>query len=77
MFSAGWEEHFLRQLADECIEEANAKETEQTPHTSNNVMTAQETLVTLRVSVRILYRYTEARNLNIVLNLHPSHFHHF
>jgi len=62
MFSTGWEERLLRELAEEWIQEANADQpTEIIP--AHELMTTEEVLTKLRMSLATLYRNTKSRKL--------------
>jgi hypothetical protein len=66
-FGPGWEERLLRDLADECIAEANAEEPipaipAQATH-SHNWMTPKEVCTEYPVQPRTLQRYLKARKL--------------
>ena len=62
LFSRGWEERLLRDLADECIEQANNEEAN-AAIPEHELMTATEVCKKLAWSLSTLRRNTKARKL--------------
>jgi excisionase family DNA binding protein len=61
-----WEGRLLRDLADECIEQANNEEQASQPKpTPDDYMITKEVCAKLRVTERTLYRYVKSRKLTV------------